>query len=116
MATRNRKRARAAATWCQGKTGSKQKENRTGTEKHTAYPKPEQGPRDEIGGKNHGETHYRRKWNQLYFGRGWSVLSRPVPPGGDGISDWKVWNVAKNVFKRTSERVVSGVDTCREIE
>lgn len=58
MATRNRKRARATATWCQGKVGSKQKENRTGTEKHAAYPKPESGSRGEIGGKNHGETHY----------------------------------------------------------
>ena len=50
MATRNRKRARATATWCQGKVG-KQKENRTGTEKHAAYPKPESGSRGEIGGK-----------------------------------------------------------------
>lgn len=74
MATRNWKRARAAAAWCQGKAGSKQKENRTGTEKHTTYPKSEQGSRGKIGGQNHGETHYGRKWHQLYFGRGWSVL------------------------------------------
>ena len=116
MATRNRKRARAAATWCQGKTGSKQKENRTGTEKYTTYPKSEQGSRGKIGGKNHGETHYGRKWNQLYFRGGRSVLSRPVSPRGDGISDWKVWNVAKDVFKGASERAVSGAGTCRETE
>ena len=116
MATRNRKRARATATWCQGKVGSKQKENRTGTEKHAAYPKPESGSRGEIGGKNHGETHYGRKWNQLYFGSGWSVLSRPVSPVGDGVSDWKIWNVAEDVFKGASERGVSGAGTSRETE
>lgn len=111
MATRNWKRARAAAAWCQGKAGSKQKENRTGTEKHTTYPKSEQGSRGKIGGQNHGETHYGRKWHQLYFGRGWSVLSRPVPSGGYGVSDWKVWNVTKDVFKGASERAVSGAGT-----
>jgi len=36
--------------------------------------------RSERNSKNHGETHYGRKWNQLYFRRGRSVLSRPVPP------------------------------------
>lgn len=41
METGNRKRARATATWCQGKAGSKQKENRAGTEKHATHPKPE---------------------------------------------------------------------------
>ncbi len=41
METGNRKRARDAAMWCQGEAGSKQKENRTGTEKRTAYPKQE---------------------------------------------------------------------------
>ena len=35
---------------------------------------------------------------------------------GDGISDWKVWNVTKDVFKRTSERNVFGTDTCRKIK
>ena len=116
METRNRKRARAAATWCQGEAGSKQKENRTGTEKHAAYPKSEPRSRGEIGGQHHGETHYGRKWNQLYFGRGRSVLSRPVSPGGDGVSNREVWNVAKDGFKGASERIVPGVCNYRETE
>ena len=95
---------------------NRKKINRTGTEKHAAYPKSEPGSRGEIGGQHHGETHYGRKWNQLYFGRGRSVLSRPVPPKGDGVSDWEVWNVTKDVFKGASERAVSGVGTCRETE
>ena len=33
------------------------------------------------------------------MGSGWSVLSRPVSPGGDGVSDWKIWNVAEDVLK-----------------
>ena len=37
-------------------------------------------------------------------------------PGGDGVSDWKVWNVAKDVFKGASERIVFGTGTCRETE
>ena len=38
-------------------------------------------------------------------------LSRPVPSGGYGVSDWKVWNVTKDVFKGASERAVSGAGT-----
>ena len=49
METGNRKRARAATTWCQGEVGSKQKENRAGAEKYTTCPKSEQGPRGKIG-------------------------------------------------------------------
>ena len=48
--------------------------------------------------------------------RGRSVLSRPVPPGRDRISDWEVWNVAKDVFKGASERIVFGTGTCWETE
>ncbi len=116
METRNKKRARAAGTWCQSKAGSKQKENRAGTEKHAAYQKSEPGSRGEIGGEHHGETHYGRKWNQLYFGRGWSVLSRPVSPGGGGVSDWEVWNVAKDVFKGVPERAISGTGACWKVK
>ena len=116
METGNRKRARAATTWCQGEVGSKQKENRTGTEKHAAYPKPESGSRGEIGGKNHGETHYGRKWNQLYFRRGWSVLSRPVPPGRDRVFNWKVWNAEKVIFAGASERIIFGAGACWKVK
>ena len=35
----------------------------------------------------------------------------PVPSGGYGVSDWKVWNVTKDVFKGASERAVSGAGT-----
>ena len=37
------------------------------------------------------------------------VLSRPVSPGGDRVSDWKVWNVEKNLLERASKRIISGV-------
>lgn len=48
--------------------------------------------------------------------RGRSVLSRPVPPGGDRVFDWKVWNVEKDIFAGASERIISGVGTCREVK
>ncbi len=35
-------------------------------------------------------------------------------PEGDRISDWKVWNVEKIILERASERIISGVGTCRE--
>ena len=47
---------------------------------------------------------------------GWSVLSRPVSPGGDGVSNREVWNVAKDGFKGASERIVPGVCNYRETE
>ena len=31
-------------------------------------------------------------------------------------SDWEVWNVAKDVFKGASERIVFGTGTCWETE
>lgn len=65
---------------------------------------------------NHGETHYGRKWNQLYFRRGRSVLSRPVSSGRDRVSDWKVWNVEKNLLERASERIISGAGTCWKVK
>ena len=48
--------------------------------------------------------------------RGRSVLSRSVPPGGDRLSDWKVWHVEKNLLERASERIISGTGACREVE
>lgn len=48
--------------------------------------------------------------------RGWSVLSRPIPPGRDRVSDWEVWNVEKNLFERSSERIISGTGACWEVE
>ena len=43
-------------------------------------------------------------------------LSRPVPPGRDRVSDWKVWNVEKNLLERAAERAISGAGTCREVK
>ena len=55
-------------------------------------------------------------WNQLYFRRGQSVLFRLVPPGRDRVSDWKVWNVTKDVFKGASKRAVFGIGDCWKIK
>lgn len=54
--------------------------------------------------------------NQLYFRRGRSVLSRPVPPGRDRVSDWKVWNVEKDIFAGASERTISGAGACWKVK
>ena len=62
------------------------------------------------------EKHIMGENGISYTGSGWSVLSRPVSPGGDGVSDWKIWNVAEDVFKGASERGVSGAGTSRETE
>ena len=35
---------------------------------------------------------------QLYFRRGRSVLSRPVPPGRDRVFDWKIWTDPGRVY------------------
>ena len=58
-----------------------------------------------------GEASQAQIGNQLYFRGGRSVLSRPVPPGRDRVSDWKVWNVEKIILERASERIISGVGT-----
>ena len=34
----------------------------------------------------------------------------------DRVSDWEVWNVEKNLFERSSERIISGTGACREVE
>ena len=30
--------------------------------------------------------------------------------------EWKVWNVEKNLLERSSERIISGIGACREVE
>ena len=88
-------------------------QNEQKNKQHTRSQNKDRGARQED---NHGETYYGRKWNQLYFRRGRSVLSRPVHPGRDRVSDWKVWNAERVIFARASEGIISGTGACREVE